>query len=75
LIISYKFSDPANCHFTSFRICKILMIANQMLFIPRIVFHSLIVVDALEYHLAETVIVGHIDHLGIDQLAHQLARL
>jgi hypothetical protein len=75
LTISDEFRDPTNGHFAVFRVGELLVISNQMLSVPRIVLHPSIIVDALEYHLAETIVVGQIGHLGINQLAHQLASL
>ena len=47
------------------------MIPNQMLLVPRILFHALIVLNALEDDLAKAVKVCDIGHLWVEELAHQ----
>lgn len=45
------------------------MVTNQMLLIPRIVLHALIVVDALKDHLTEAVKIGNSRHLRVKQFS------
>ena len=47
------------------------MIMHEMLLIPRVLLHALIVFDTLEHYLTETVKVGHIAHLRVEELRHQ----
>jgi hypothetical protein len=42
------------------RIRKLLMIPHQMLFIPRIVLDLLVILNTVERHLAEAVVVGDV---------------
>ena len=49
------------------------MIIHQMLLIPRILLHTLVVLNILETHLAETIEVGNVAHLRIEELGHQSA--
>lgn len=56
----------------SIRIRKLLVVSEQAALIPGILFQILVVLQALEHDLAEAVIVGHICHLVIVQLAHEL---
>lgn len=73
--ISNDFCNPADGHSALFRIGELLVVSNQMLLVPRIAFHPFIVIDAFEHDLAETIVIGQIGHLGIEQLAHQRASL
>ena len=50
------------------------MVPNQMLLVPRILLHALIVFDALKDDLAEAIEVGDVAHLWIEKLRHQGAR-
>ena len=50
------------------------MVPDQMLLVPRILLHALIVFDALEDDLAEAIEVGHVAHLRVEKLRHQGAR-
>jgi hypothetical protein len=75
MTISDEFCDPTDGHFAVTRVGELLVVSNQMLLVPRIFFHSFIVVDTLKYHLTEAIVVRQIGHLGIDQFAHQLASL
>lgn len=52
----------------SLGVCKLLMIAYQVLLIPRILLHPLVVFKTLENHLTETVKVGNIAHLRVIEL-------
>jgi hypothetical protein len=58
-----------NLH-ASLRIRKILVITNKMFFIPRVLFHSLVVLEILKINLTETVEIGYVCHLTIEQLGH-----
>ena len=55
-------------------ISKFLMVTDQMLLVPWILLHALVVFHILEDDLAETVNVGKIAHLWIEKLCHQGAR-
>lgn len=54
-------------------ICKMHMVFKKMFLIVRILFEAFVVLDTLEHHLTEAVKVCNIDHLGIDNFAHQCA--
>lgn len=56
------------------RIREVLMVTNQMLLIPGILFHPFIVLYILKHDLTEAVEVGDIRHLRIEKLCHQCAR-
>ena len=47
------------------------MILHQMLLVPRILLHALVVVYALENNLTEAVKVGDVAHLRVEELGHQ----
>lgn len=49
------------------------MVAKEMLLIVGILFEALIVFDTFEHNLTETVKVCNIDHLRIDNFAHESA--
>ena len=53
---------------------KILMIPHQMLLVPRIQLHPLIILDAPEHHLAEAVEVRHVGELRVVELRHERSR-
>lgn len=55
----------------SLRIREHLMIIHQMLLVPRILLHLLVVVYALENDLAEAVKVGEVAHLRVEEFGHQ----
>lgn len=55
----------------SLRVCKMYMIAKQMLFVVWVFFEALVILDTFEHHLAETVKVCNIDHLWVDNFAHE----
>lgn len=67
--------DPAKGYHTPLRISELLVISHQMLFIPRIVLHLPVILDVLKHDLAETVEIGKIGHLWVDQAAHESAGL
>lgn len=73
--IPNQLRDPANGHHAPFGIGKLLMIALQMLFIPRVLLHSLIIVHAVEHDLAEAVKVCELRHLVVKKPCHKAARL
>ena len=50
------------------------MIIHQMLLIPWILLHALVVLYALEKNLAEAIEVGNVAHLRVEELGHQRAR-
>ena len=50
------------------------MIIHQMLLVPWILLHALVVLHALEKNLAEAIEVGDVAHLRVEQLGHQGAR-
>ena len=54
----------------SLRIGKHLVIIHQMLLIPWILLHVLVVVYALENDLAEAVIGGEVAKLRVDECGH-----
>ena len=56
------------------RVGKLLMVPDQMLLVPRILLHALIVFDALEDDLAEAIEVGDVAHLRIEKLRHHGTR-
>jgi hypothetical protein len=47
------------------------MVANQMLLVPRVLFHALIIFDTLKNHLTKAVKVRDVGHLRVEQLGHQ----
>lgn len=49
------------------------MVPSQMLLIPRILLHPLIILHTTKDDLAETVEVGDVGHLGVVELAHERA--
>jgi hypothetical protein len=49
------------------------MITDQMLFIPRIFLHALVIFQALEDYLTEAVKVCCVGHLRIEKLRHERA--
>jgi hypothetical protein len=49
------------------------MIADQMLLVPRIFLHALVIFQALKDHLTEAVKIGYIGHLRIVKLRHERA--
>lgn len=49
------------------------VVAKEMLLIIRIFFEALVVLDAFEHHLTETIKVCNIDHLRIDNFVHESA--
>lgn len=55
----------------SLRIRELLMVAHQMLLVPRVFFHPLVVLQVPEQHLTEAVEIGDVGHLRIEKLAHQ----
>lgn len=59
----------------SFRVSELFVITNQMLLVPGVLLHTLIILKTLEHDLAETVEVGDIGHLRIKQLSHQSTSL
>ena len=73
-----KALEDSNNHYyllASCCICKILMISEKVLLVPRILLHLLVVFDTLEHYLAETVEVGNVRHLAIVDRRHQIAGL
>lgn len=44
-----------------------------MLLVPRILLHALVILEALENHLAEAIEVGQVAHLRVEELGHQCA--
>ena len=58
-----------------FRVCKILVIIEQMFLVVRVLFHLLVVLHAFENHLTKAIIVGDIRHLAIVKVVHQHAGL
>lgn len=52
------------------RICEVLVIANEMLLIPRVLLHALVVLETLEDDLTEAVEVRNIGHLRVEELRH-----
>ena len=50
------------------------MIIHQMLLVPWILLHALVVLYALENNLTEAIEVGDVAHLRVEQLGHQGAR-
>ena len=56
------------------RIRKVLMIIHQMLLIPRILLHTLVILNILKNNLAEAIEVRNIAHLRVEELGHQRAR-
>lgn len=55
----------------SLRVCKMYMVAKEVLFVVRILFEVLVILDTFEHHLTETVKVCNVDHLGIDNFTHE----
>lgn len=53
------------------RISKFLVVTDQVLLIPGILLHGLVVLEALEDDLAEAIIVCDIAHLRVEELRHQ----
>ena len=51
-----------------------LVIVDEMLLVPRILLHALVILDRLEDHLAEAVEVGDVAHLRVEELRHKGAR-
>lgn len=49
------------------------MVTDKMLFIPRILFHALVVFNVLEHDLAEAVEICNVCHLRVEQFGHQSA--
>ena len=47
------------------------MIVKKVLLVVRIGLHRFVVLQALEYDLAEAVVVGHIRHLSVEELGHE----
>ena len=50
----------------SLGICKLLVIANEMLLIPRVLFHTFVVLNVPEYYLAEAVKICDVGHLAVE---------
>lgn len=46
------------------------MIANQMFFVPRVLFHALVIVYTSENNLTEAVEIRDLGHLWVVQLSH-----
>lgn len=55
----------------SLRICEMYMVAKEIFLVVRILFEALVVLDTFKHHLTETVKVCDIDHLGVDNFAHE----
>lgn len=47
------------------------MVTDEMLLVPGILFHPLVVFNVLEDHLAEAVKVRNNGHLAVEQMGHQ----
>ena len=73
--IPYKLRDPPDCHHALFGVCKLLMVSHQMLLVPRILLHLLVIIRAFEHNLAEAVKVCQVGHLVVKEPAHEGARL
>jgi hypothetical protein len=56
-------------------ICKVLVVAKQMLFIIRILLHHPVVFNTLKHYLTETIILGNIRHLAIVNPVHHQTSL
>jgi hypothetical protein len=52
-------------------VCKSFMIAGEMLLVPRILLHTLVVFNTLEDDLAKAVEIRHIGHLRVEKMWHQ----
>jgi hypothetical protein len=50
----------------SLGICKLLVIANEMLLIPRVLFHTFVVLNVPEHYLAEAVKICDVGHLAVE---------
>ena len=58
-----------------FGVCKVFMISKQMYFVVWILLHFFVMLNALEYHLTETIKVGDVGHLAVVNLVHQCSSL
>lgn len=55
-------------------VCKMNVVFKKMFFVVWVPLEALVVLNTFEHYLAEAIKVCNIDHLGIDNLAHQCAR-
>ena len=51
------------------------MVAHQVLFVPRVLLHPLVVVYAFKHHLTKTIEVRQIGHLMIKEKFHEFTGL
>lgn len=53
------------------RIREFLMISHQMLLVPWILLHPLVILDISKHGLAKTVIIRDVGELGVEELSHE----
>ena len=52
---------------------KLKMIVEKVFLVPRILFHTFVILNRLEDDLTETIEVGDIHHLGVKEMRHKVS--
>lgn len=56
-----------------FCVGKLEVIIEKVFLIPRILLHTLVILNRLENNLTEAIVVGNITHLWIEKMRHEFA--
>lgn len=68
--VPHKLRNPADCHFASLDIGKIQMVSGELLLVPFVLAHPLVILDTFEYNLAEAIVISHVNKVRVEELGH-----